>query len=498
MNDYDAIVIGAGNGGLAAAAHLARKGLQVLLLERHNVPGGCATSFCRGRFEFEVSLHQLSGMGSVEYPGPLRGLLDRLGVMNQLEFVPMSDLYRITIGDDLDLVLRADWNEVIATLQRSFPEESRNIEAFISFVRTYFIEVISAFYMDDPEASRAKYPHYFQYALRSTQEVLDAYFRDPLLKSVLSAQWTYMGLPPKYLAFNHMAALLFGFLEFKPFYLKGGSQALSNALADVVLSSGGAIRYNCGAEKILVRDGAVEGVLTEHGEEILSDVVVSNASKISTYTELLDADDVPERVLDEIRQNSTSQSGFCVYLGLDCTPDEAGISESTHFICRNPDYDRAYEKMKVVSIDEDDFMLMTCYDRIIPDFSPPGTCQVVLVTLKYGEPWLSVPPEQYAATKFREGDALLSLAEWVYPGLRGHIEEMEIATPLTYMRYLGHPRGAIYGFDHFNKESSLFVPPAVHIKGLYSAGAWVGYPGFQPTLESGVAAARTVIRDMAR
>ncbi|MBW2676869.1 MAG: NAD(P)-binding protein [Deltaproteobacteria bacterium] len=50
--DYDAIVIGAGNGGLTASAALARKGMQVLLLERHNIPGGCATSFCRGRFEF--------------------------------------------------------------------------------------------------------------------------------------------------------------------------------------------------------------------------------------------------------------------------------------------------------------------------------------------------------------------------------------------------------------------------------------------------------------
>ena len=72
MEGYDVIVIGAGNGGITASAALAQKGLNVLLLERHNIPGGCATSFCRGRFEFEVALHQLSGMGTVEKPGPLR------------------------------------------------------------------------------------------------------------------------------------------------------------------------------------------------------------------------------------------------------------------------------------------------------------------------------------------------------------------------------------------------------------------------------------------
>ncbi len=72
MEKHDAVVIGAGNGGLTAAATLAKRGLDVLLLERHNIPGGCATSFCRGRFEFEVALHQLSGLGTPEKPGLLR------------------------------------------------------------------------------------------------------------------------------------------------------------------------------------------------------------------------------------------------------------------------------------------------------------------------------------------------------------------------------------------------------------------------------------------
>ena len=50
MKQYDVIVIGAGNGGLAAAATCAKAGLSTLLLERHNIPGGSASSFVRGRF----------------------------------------------------------------------------------------------------------------------------------------------------------------------------------------------------------------------------------------------------------------------------------------------------------------------------------------------------------------------------------------------------------------------------------------------------------------
>ena len=146
MPDYDAIVIGAGNGGLPAAAAAARGGARVLLLERHNLPGGCATSFCRGRFEFEVSLHQLSGLGTPEFPGPLRGLLQDLGVLDQLAFVEMKNLYRI-LADGLDLVLPADRAGAVRALQERFPDERQAIEAFFELVYRFFHEVIAAFYL---------------------------------------------------------------------------------------------------------------------------------------------------------------------------------------------------------------------------------------------------------------------------------------------------------------------------------------------------------------
>jgi phytoene dehydrogenase-like protein len=64
------------------------------------------------------------------------------------------------------------------------------------------------------------------------------------------------------------------------------------------------------------------------------------------------------------------------------------------------------------------------------------------------------------------------------------------------MRYLGHPGGAIYGFDQFAKDSTLFITSKSPIKGLYLAGAWVGSGGFQPTLTSGRSAARSILKDM--
>lgn len=108
MTDYDAIVIGAGNGGLTASLTMAKAGLKTLLLERHNIPGGCATSFIRGQFEFEVALHQLSGIGTDDFPGPLKGTLSDLGVLDDIELVQMKNLYRVVYPGKMDLVLKAD------------------------------------------------------------------------------------------------------------------------------------------------------------------------------------------------------------------------------------------------------------------------------------------------------------------------------------------------------------------------------------------------------
>ena len=497
MADYDVIVIGAGNGGLTSAATLAQKGVKVLVLEQHNIPGGCATSFCRGRFEFEVALHQLSGLGTAKKPGPLRGLLTKLDVMDKLEFVQMTDLYRMQIiPEDLSITLKPDREMIVEELTKHFPAEKQGIKGYMDLIYNFFTEAIGAQYMNDPDASPERYPLYFKYALKTTQQAMDSFIKDPTLKTVLSPYWSYIGLPPNKMNFHDMAAMIYGYCEFKPFHLKGGSQALSNAIADTIIRNGGTIHYNCAAKKIIVKDGKVQGVLTENEDEITAKYVISNASKISTYVDMMDEEHVPDAIRGELRQTSIAQGGFIIYMGLDCEPEEAGFTESTNFIFGNTDANKAYERMKVADINQDDFLLLSCYDLIDPSFSPEGTCQAALITLKYGDAWLRIPPAQYAAKKHECADAMLKVAGKLYPNLRNHIEEIEIATPITSMRYLGHPNGSFYGFEHHIKDSETFLPNESHIKGLYGAGGWVGLCGFQTTLDSGARIGRTIYKEI--
>ncbi|MCR5782438.1 MAG: NAD(P)-binding protein, partial [Clostridia bacterium] len=106
---YGVIVIGAGNGGLAAAATCAKAGVRTLLLERHNIPGGSASSFRRGRFEFEPSLHELTGTGNPDDPSIVEQFFARIGA--QVDFVNEKSTFRLIVparDDDPDSFISED------------------------------------------------------------------------------------------------------------------------------------------------------------------------------------------------------------------------------------------------------------------------------------------------------------------------------------------------------------------------------------------------------
>ena len=328
-------------------------------------------------------------------------LLSQLGILDDLELVESKDLFHVIGPGDFRLALKPDRAQVIAAFQEKFPKEKEGIERFFNLSYEYAYQMLSVFFFKDPDPSREKYPVLYHYAFKPAKEVLDELFSDPLLKCFISVYWGFLGLPPTRISFAYLAMLYFTYIEFKPFHIRGGSQALSNALINRFLSQGGTVRFNCGVNKILLDKGRIAGVVTEHGERIKTRNVVSNVSPVATYTRLLDPELVPGNVFHEMRGRTLSPSAFVLFIGFDCEPQELGITGSMTFLLNHTDItDKTLIDFHRLDLGNQ-FMALSCYDVADPGFSPPGTCQANVVTLKYGEPWLRIPPTQYQRVKFR-------------------------------------------------------------------------------------------------
>ena len=498
MTEFDAIVIGAGNAGLTAATALQRGGSKTLLLERHNIPGGCATSFVRGEYEFEVALHQLSGLGTEKRPFIMRKIFNDLGVMDKVEFVQEHQLYRIVVPGEIDTTLPASWSGIKDKLQADFPAESEQLDAFMVLCEKITLESFmmlpKCLKTNDEAMLKKSCPNYVKYGFTSSKEVLNEYFQDEKLKTILAAYWCYIGLPPNDIPFPDLAAMIYAYAAFKPWHIKGGSQALSSALLESFTEAGGEVRFNCGAEKILTHGDTIRGVVTEHGEEIACTAVISNASSIMTYNELLDHDHAPVQVQEDFKSRRMGTSAFVIYMGLDCTPSDLGVTAASNFICNTQNEELIHDGMQ--TMDAPVGGMLTCYNVDDPDFAPPGKSIVSLVCLQYGELWKNIPEEDYAQTKYDYADKLIALIEQAFPTIRDHIEELEVATPLTMMRYLNTPDGAIYGFKQQVQDSELFRDRIAAINGLYMAGSWTGMGGFQPTYMAGASTARAVLKKL--
>ena len=486
---YDAVIIGAGLGGLSCAAAFARQGFKVVVLEQQDKAGGYATSFRRpGGFEFEVSLHSTT----VGERNGLHNLIPGFPEITDIEFVPHPHLYRAIFSDHDIRVPNRNLQGYIDLLTKTFPAEDEGIKGLFADMKglTQDIARFSS-QRGNVEMSRfpAEYPHLFRHSGRTWGEMVDAKIRDTKLKAIISSLWVYYGLPPSKLASVYYAAPTYSYLTGGGYYPRGRSQTISNALLSFIEARGGKVLLESRVNKILVKGDTAYGVRTADGREFAGRVVVSNANAYDTFHKLLGRD---EKSADDLRgylarmeSLSVSLSSFQIFLGLKRDlVHELGVTDSEIFYAPGYDPEASYEAMRNADLTNPGFCV-TLYDNLCRGYSPQGKNTISLLTLQGYEHWKRFEADYwkgnkkaYRAEKERMADQLIRQAEKsVLPGLSKAIEVKEIGTPLTNVRYTGNYRGAAYGWDQtLDNSGARRLPHATPVKNLWLAGAWTS-PG---------------------
>lgn len=501
---YDAVVIGAGNGGLAAALTLADAGKKVLLAERHNLPGGFATSFVRGRFEFEASLHELCDFGTPGNSGNLYALFEELGVLDKIEFVTVPEAYRvITLDTGEDYTMPFGVQNFIDKMESYVPGSRESTATFFALAdecRRAMAYLTQMRGNPDTAVLKSEYPNFMRVAAYPIDKVLNAIKMPKKAQEILNVYWSYLGTPEDQLSFLHYALMVNLYITHGAQIPKNRSHGISCALANTILEKGGEIWYNSEVEHIITKNGRVAGVRFADGKEVATEHVVSNASPHLVYGRMVDPKDIPEEELKLANARGLAGRGVSMFLGLNKSPEELGLHDYSYFIYHSLDTKAEFGGMETI---ENPAQVTVCLNAALPDCSPKGTTILYFTSLYFSDFFGGLAnAENYFDIKEKMANCLIDGFERATGAkIRDAIEEIEVGSPVTYAHYTGAPQGAIYGYLLTGLDNMM---PRImcmynekHLPGLHFCGGHaMRGSGYNSSYQSGNLAAKFTLMDM--
>ena len=495
MPKFDAVVIGAGNGGLAAACRLAKAGKKTLLVEQHNLPGGVASSFRRGRFEFETALHELCEFGSAENPGGCRQtIVDEFGLDINWYMVP--DNFRVITtardGSPIDATLPCGRENFINKMEEYVPGCRESVEKFFDLGA----ETLAAGkYMTasgghpDSKLMQEKYPNFLRTAAYPVNRVLKALKMPDKAQDIMNTYWGYLGVDADHLSFMQYANMVCLYVNHGAWIPEKTSNQLTTGLLERFRAMGGTAWFNCRAEEILFDDEEHVNGLRTSSDTVDTRYIICNANPTMAYANLVPQSIVPDRERKLAGARRYSARMFVVYMGLNKSAEELGLKDYSYFLPQSADSVKEYESLK--RIETNKYNIALCYNVVNPKASPEGTCIVSLTTTYMEDCWSEIDPKDYVKTKNKVASDMIDwFEEKTGIIIRPYIEEFEVATPWTFCRYASVPQGAAYGYELRDWDNMMprmmMMREEYPIKGLRFCGASsIRGDGFNSAIFSG-------------
>src|SRR5262245_50621146 len=523
---YDVVVIGGGHNGLTAAAYLARSGRKVLVVERRHVLGGAAvTEEVFPGFKFSVCSYVVSLLR----PEIIRELdLPRHG----LEILPLDGTFT-PMPDGNHLWRMSDHAKTRREIYRHSPVDAEAYDeyakAMVDMAR--FVKPILSMVPPDPlsldpaglrklydllrrfrSLPRADQHNLVQLMTSSAVDLLDQYFETDVLKATMSAFGiigTFLGVRSPgtvYVLLHHYMGEIDG--VFRSWGLsRGGTGAISEAIAGAAREAGVTVRTRTGVERIKTKGDRAVGVVLDGGEEVDAGAVVSSVDPHRTFLKLLDPRQLDGEFVDEVRRYKLRGSSGKVNLALDglpdftCLPGPGPHLRGAISISPSVDYmERAYDEAKYGDYSKRPYIDVVIPSLTDPSVAPPGK-HVLSCFVQYAPYALKEGTWDQKRDAF--GDTVIETLAEHAPNIKDIILHRQVLTPLDLEREWGLGEGNIFQGE-LSLEQLFFLRPVpgwaryrTPIRSLYMCGS-ATHPGGGIMAASGRLAALEILKDWRR
>lgn len=509
-SSYDVIVIGAGAGGLTAAALLCKAGLSVCVLEKEPHAGGYLAGFRRKNFLFDTAIHWLNQYGP---GGMICRIFDVIGKDYPVA-IPQKRI-RLMKGNNYSYLLTNNPDELRDQLIAEFPHEREGLLKFFASAKKigksfkHFNSVFrSGETMTTWEKIKSKWgmlkfvlpfiPYVMYKGDKGVKKGLSRFFSDPGLQRIFSAESELIG------CFVPIGWAYYGDFQSPP---HGGSQMIPKWLQHNIESFGSPVLFQSRVSSIMVENNTSVGVRFEHRNkscELKSKYVIAACDIETLYEKMLPADVIPEKLKKKLRSAELYSSSVTLSIALDCPAEALGFNEEmVHLIDENLPH-AAYSNGNPDTV-EVNILAATVRDKsLAPEHQ--GTLTIYMpANMEYENEWMTtrdengnyVRGEAYKKLKTEIAEKLLKrVEEKVAPGLRSHILFYEVATPVTHWRYTGNKNGTMMGArpgkENMQNNIAHYQTP---VKNLILGGHWAELGGGVPiAVKAGTNASLLVLK----
>ena len=481
----EAVIIGAGMGGLFCGALLARRGVRAAVLEKNNSIGGGLQTFARGGEVYETGMHVAGGFNE---GGILNSLCRYLGIMDRLRVRPADMMLSVTYADSgRTYDLPAGRDAFIGYLTDKFPAQKDNIRRYVDAVFRVSHEE-KLFYLESMSGVNDHSDEFFMPA----DAFIAKYISDPELRAVLaSVNPLYAGIPGHSPAYIHI--MISALFMDSPCWFEGGSAQLADALKEVIEAAGGRVLTHCEVASVRVRDLNVECVTDKNGREYRADWYISDIHPASLFP-LIEGKAFTSGYRARIESIPDTASAFKVFLRL----KPGTVRFPGHPVSIVDSMDNAWNMAQYDS---------TAWPHGVNCFFGEGRdgfashlTAYCLMDFDEVRQWENTRTghrgEAYEAWKKERTERVLDLVEKRFPGIRECADEIFASSPLTFRDWMGTRRAGAYGlFKDSTDIATSLIPIRTKVKNLLLTGQNVNMHGIGGVPMTAIETIQTIFAD---